>query len=143
MVRFMIDAKIEEMFIKQFVKKRFRQRLLFELHGKKRRDGMSRFCHNAVNLLLENTIVVDGRICKEDIKRHLPKKLTGKQCYIMAYNESLDGILCQFEAALDLVLGNGMAAIIIFDGFAVIETEQCSGCPDRFVLCTSNPYKTL
>ena len=39
-----------------------------------------------------------------------------------------------FEDALGPVLGNGMAAIIICNDFAVIETEQYSGTPFRYIL---------
>lgn len=49
--------------------------------------------------------------------------------------ELLDGIVCSYQEALKLVLGNGIAAIIIFDEFAVVETEQYSGSAQKFVLC--------
>ena len=57
-----------------------------------------------------------------------------ESCYIIAYQKELDKKYVSFEDALGLVLGNGMAAIIICNDFAVIETEQYSGTPFRYIL---------
>ena len=131
----MIDIDMEEKFLNQFIKKDFRQRLSYELWGKKRRHGLSRFCHNAKELLIESKIIADGKnISKKEIQELLPTNCKNRQCYIMAYNESIDGTLCDFEEALRKVLGNGMAAVIIFDEFAVVETEQCFGSAEKMVL---------
>ena len=46
----MLD-EIEKSFIECFVVKSKQDRLLFELGGKKRRDGVGRFCHNAEEIL--------------------------------------------------------------------------------------------
>ena len=56
-----------------------------------------------------------------------------ESCYIIAYQKELDKKYVSFEDALGLVLGNGMAAIIICNDFAVIETEQYSGTPFRYI----------
>ncbi len=47
-----MDYSAEERFIKNFIKKRYRERLLFELTTpKKRYDGLDRFCHQASELI--------------------------------------------------------------------------------------------
>lgn len=131
----MIDVLIEKMFIDRFIKKDFRQRLSYELFGKKRRDGLGRFCHNARDMLVENRIVAIGKnINKSEIHKLQPNSCKNKQCYIMSNNEMTDGVICGFDEALSLVLGNGMAAVIIFDEFAVVETEQCFGSAEKIVL---------
>ena len=55
-------------------------------------------------------------------------------CYIIAYNEEIDRKSCTLNEALNLVLGNGMAGIIICDDLVVIETERCIGTPMRYIL---------
>ena len=53
----MLD-EIEKSFIECFVVKSKQDRLLFELGGKKRRDGVRRFCHNAEDILKPEKIMV-------------------------------------------------------------------------------------
>lgn len=131
----MIDVQIEKIFINRFIKKAFRQRLSYELFGRKRRNGLGRFCHNARDMLIENRIAAIGKnISKNEIHKLQPNSCKNKRCYIMSYNEPTDGIICGFDEALNLVLGNGMGAVIIFDVFAVVETEQCFGSAEKIVL---------
>lgn len=54
--------------------------------------------------------------------------------YYWQKQKELDKRYVSFEDALGPVLGNGMAAIIICNDFAVIETEQYSGTPFRYIL---------
>ena len=55
----MLD-EIEKSFIECFVVKSKQDRLLFELGGKKRRDGVGRFCHNAEEILRPEKIMMSG-----------------------------------------------------------------------------------
>ncbi len=111
-----MDRGIEDYFVKTFVVKDKRERLLYELGGKKREQGIGRFCHTADEMLVEGKIAASGN------------------WYIMSLDESMDGLICQLDEALDLVLGNGMAAIIVSDSIAIVETEQYIGTPVRYIL---------
>lgn len=130
-----MDNVIEEKFVRQFIVKNRRDRLLFELNGKKRLDGIGRFCHNADDLLQKEKILASGNdLYYDEIVRTVGKFHVSKQWYIMAYDEMMDKRFCSLDDALDLVLGNGMAAIIVSGNVAIVETEQCLGTPMRYIL---------
>lgn len=133
----MTDNEIESKFIQQFIVKNKRDRLLFELSGKKRQAGIGRFCHNADDLLLKEKIILSGKeLSHDEMIRTAEKYAVSKQWYIIAYDPTLDRKTCKLSEALELVLGNGMAAIIVSDNMAVIETEQFLGTPMRYICYT-------
>lgn len=125
----------EKSFVKRFIKKEKQDRLLFELSGKKRQHGIERFCHNAEDMIDTERIVYSGNnLLPDEILKITKQYEVPELCYIIAYQKELDKKYVSFEDALGLVLGNGMAAIIICNDFAVIETEQYSGTPFRYIL---------
>lgn len=125
----------EKSFVKRFIKKEKQDRLLFELSGKKRQHGIERFCHNAEDMIDTKRIVYSGNsLFPDEILKITKQYKVPESCYIIAYQKELDKKYVSFEDALGLVLGNGMAAIIICNDFAVIETEQYSGTPFRYIL---------
>ena len=125
----------EKSFVKKFIKKEKQDRLLFELSGKKRQHGIERFCHNAEDMIDTERIVYSGNnLLPDEILKITKQYKVPESCYIIAYQKELDKKYVSFEDALGLVLGNGMAAIIICNDFAVIETEQYSGTPFRYIL---------
>ncbi|MDE6658429.1 MAG: hypothetical protein K2J88_07605 [Oscillospiraceae bacterium] len=116
----------ELFFIKNFIVKSRQDRLLYELqNSKKRQNCIGRFCHHAEYLLDMH------KICDT---QDFEKILGNPECYIMAYHQELDKLTCNLKQALKLVLGNGMSAIIIGENFAIVETEQLQGTPDRYFL---------
>ena len=127
--------EIEKSFVKRFIKKTKQDRLLFELSGKKRQHGIERFCHNTEDLIDTERIAYSGNnLFLDEILRIIKQYKAPESCYIIACQKELDKKHVSFEDALGLVLGNGMAAIIICNDFAVIETEQYSGTPFRYIL---------
>ena len=125
----------EKSFVKRFIKKEKQDRLLFELSGKKRQHGIERFCHNAEDMIDTERIVYSGNsLFPDEILKITKQYKVPESCYIIAYQKEIDKKYVSFEDALGLVLGNGMAAIIICNDFAVIETEQYSGTPFRYIL---------
>ena len=127
--------EIEKSFVKRFIKKTKQDRLLFELIGKKRQHGIERFCHNTEDLIDTERIAYSGNnLFLDEILRIIKQYKVPESCYIIACQKELDKKHVSFEDALGLVLGNGMAAIIICNDFAVIETEQYSGTPFRYIL---------
>ena len=130
-----MNNEIEKKFIQQFIIKNKQDRLLFELSGKKRQNGIGRFCHNADDYLIKDKIKLSGnKLYYDEIIEIAEKYCSSKQWYIIAYNPALDKKLCSLSDALDLVLGNGMAAVIAADNMAIVETEQYMGTPMRYVL---------
>lgn len=130
-----MNNEIEKKFIQQFIIKNKQDRLLFELSSKKRQNGIGRFCHSADDYLIKDKIKLSGnKLYYDEIVKAAEKYSSSKQWYIIAYDPMLDKKLCKLSDALDLVLGNGMAAIIVADNMAIVETEQCMGTPMRYVL---------
>lgn len=130
-----MNSEYENIFTEQFIVKERRERIRFELGGKKRRDALSRFCHNSEDFLIMNRIIYSGNdISPNALTKLAEENCKSKLCYIMAYNNDIDGIVCGIEEAVDKAVGNGMAAIIISDGFAIVETEQCLGSAQKYVL---------
>lgn len=129
------NEEIEQFFVNNFVVKNRRQRLLYELSGKKRIDGMMRFCHGTEEMIIKEKIIASGTDLYEQEILHIIRQLTNvENAYIMAYNEEIDACSCSVQEALEKVLGNGMAAIVIIDNVVVVETEQVCGTPERYIL---------
>lgn len=127
--------KLEQEFVLKCIVKRMQERLLFELSGKKRVNGIDRFSHNTDELLKSEKIISkSNQLFKDEILVIIKKFSQAKECHIMAHNIDLDRRLCSFSDALELVIGNGMPAVIISDNVAVIETEQCYGAPTRYIV---------
>ena len=124
--------------IARFLRKEKRERSLYEIGGKKRQAGIGRFCHDAASMLEPSVIVACGRLSEDEIVQ------TVRQCdefavqhlnwYIMAHAKELDRRICSFRDALSMVLGNGMAAVILSEHTAIVETEQERGTPVRYIL---------
>lgn len=129
------DEEMEQFFVNNFVVRNRRQRLLFELSGKKRIDGMMRFCHGTLKLIIKEKIIASGTDLYEKEILHIIRQHTNAEnAYIMAYDEEIDACSCSVQEALEKVLSNGMAAIVIIDNVVVIETEQVRGTPERYIL---------
>lgn len=129
-----MEKETERRFVQCFIRREKRERLLFELAGKKRREGIGRFCHGAEDLLMKEKIIACGPLSIGQIRVWAEQYAPKETCYLCAYNESLDGQRVPAPAALEKALGNGMAAMLIFERLAIVETEQESGTPDRYVL---------
>ena len=122
----------EAYFVKQFIVRSRRDRLLYELQSRrKRRDGIGRFCHDTENLIDNSKLIVSGsHLTAYDFE----KCLGNRKCYVIAYHAELDGLSCYLREALEKVLDNGMAAVIIGEDFAIIETEQEQGSAVKYLL---------
>lgn len=124
----------ENMFIKNFIVKNRRNRLIFEFSGKKRPQGICRFCHNADDLLIKEKIVIkSNKLFLKDIEKTIRQLTNEQEAYIITCTD-LDGTSCDLSEALKSVFGSGSAGIIIIGNVAFVETEQEQGMPDRYIL---------
>ena len=128
-----MNKVIEENFVNSYVIKNKRERLLFELWGKKRRDGIGRFSHCTDNLIDDSKIRFKGKYISNDLKEIVATTNTSK-CYVISWYEELDGKEFNKDDVLDLLLGCGMPSIAIFDDFVIIETEQEQGPAIKYFL---------
>ena len=129
-----MKRETERRFVQRFIRREKRERLLFELSGKHRREGIGRFCHGAENLLMKEKIIAGGPLNIAQIRSYVEQYAPKETCYVCAYSDNSDGRRMPAQAALEKALGSGMAALLIFDRLAIVETEQESGTPDRYIL---------
>ena len=92
------SSEIEQKFIRQFIVKSKRDRLLYELGGKKRQNGIGRFCHNVDELLLKEKTILSGQdLSYDEILQTAEKTDPSKQWYIIAYDPTLDRTYCKLS----------------------------------------------
>ncbi len=78
--------KYEREFVAKCIVKRMQDRLLHELSGKKRVNGIDRFSHNTDELLKkENIISKSNQLFKDEILAVSEKFSQVKEVYIMAH----------------------------------------------------------
>ena len=128
-----MNKVIEENFVNSYIMKNKRERLLFELWGKKRSHGIGRFSHCTDNLIDDSKIKLKGQYISKDL-RDIIATTNCHKCYVISYFEEFDGKEFNKDEILDLMLGCGMPSIAIFDDFAIIETEQAQGPAIKFLL---------
>ena len=111
-----MDKNIETKFVNKFVKKEYRDRLLFELSSlKHRQKAISRFSHNSEAVLIDNFV----KMSVEQIKQ---QKLKLTTIYIISGDEC-DGVFMGFFEGLTHLEKSYMAVILIGDEFVVVKEE--------------------
>lgn len=131
-----MDRATEERFVRTFVSKQRRERLLLELVTPSRRQtGILRFCHSAAPVIDFRTLVYRGKKLKrEDMERLLLPHAERGMCYAISTNETIDGRFLPISEALDSLLGFGMPSILICAHAALIECEQEQGAAEKLIL---------
>jgi len=130
-----MDHAIEQHFVKTFIRRSRRERLLHELTTpSKRYDGVSRFCHGARDQLEPSRIVMEG----EDLER-LPAfksfvRQHGEICYVLTPESCMDGERLPLEEAVTMAAMSLDAVIIMGSTFAVIFGEPMKGGRGKFLL---------
>ena len=130
-----MDYEEERRFVRLFVRKSRRERLLYELTNlRKRYDGLSRFCHHAPELLDAGKILLSG----EDLERQAAfgafVERHDEPCFILSPDFSLDGQTARFSAALKFASACFDAAIILGGSFAVVYGEVMKGGRGKYLL---------
>ena len=130
-----MENTAEQYFIQTYIKKNRRDRLLFELSAEKRRyDGLSRFCHQAGELLDPAKIIAAG----DDLERR-PEFLRfvkhhDDTCYVISPDYEMDGRTLQTKDAVSLAAAFYDAVVIIGSTFAIIFGEPMKGGRDKYLL---------
>lgn len=109
---------------------------MYELSStKKRKNAIGRFCHNSLNYLEESKIIFSGNsISIYELNTLIKKYTKEKNCYLISWDNGIDGIFLEREDALNEIIGAGMASIMVFTNLLVIETEQEQGAAIKYVL---------
>ena len=128
----------EESFVRAFVQKARRERALFELGSKKKRADffwkLSRF-----------ESVLEGRYMQpipppnsdaQSIHDLLRSNGAPSICYLMSFNQRVDGQELPLLEALESSVGMGMPSVVccLSGKLAYFEAEQEAGPPPRFLL---------
>jgi hypothetical protein len=130
------DKTIEEEFVRAFVIKERRERTLFELASKKKRDNFfSKLCHNFDKILDERFMAAVQVPVFDEALLLLKSHGAPSHCYVMSFGE-LDGQKLLLFDALREAVGMGMPSIVICipGRLAYFEAEQEYGPPPRFLL---------
>ena len=130
-----MENTAEQYFVQTYIKKNRRDRLFFELSAEKRRyDGLSRFCHQAGELLDPAKIIAAG----DDLERR-PEFLRfvkhhDDTCYVISPDYEMDGRTLQTKDAVSLAAAFYDAVVIIGSTFAIIFGEPMKGGRDKYLL---------
>lgn len=129
-----MNKEIEQKFIDSYIVSARKDRLSYELFCKKRRDGIGRFCHSAGSLIKRSTIVEEGNHITTEKMKMFADKLKEKYCYVISWDEDVDGTTMSADTFFNRNIGVGLPVITIFDSFVIIETEQEYGAAERYIL---------
>ena len=137
-----MDYSIEQSFVKKFIKKERRRRILYELTTpEKRYDGISRFCHQAEELLQPSKVVMEG----DDIVRSPEFKRFVREhdelCFIMSPYSFIDGQFLPLKEAVSEAAMCPDAAVIAGSTFALVFGEPMKGGRGIFLLSEDRPEK--
>ena len=118
---------IEQEFIKKYIDKVYRERLLLELSSAKRRTkALSRFSHNVEEILNKNTI-------KKTVTNFSDIKENDKTVYIISWDEN-DGTQISFADAIKYCEAAYTSVVLIGKTFALIKEETEGGQSKMFYL---------
>ena len=130
-----MDYSNEKRFVQAFIRKDRRERLLYELTTpEKRYDGISRFCHQAKQLLDPSKIVMEG----EDLDRSPGferfVKLHDEICSVLSPGSCMEERTLPLKDAVREAVLSPDAVVIIGSAFAVVFGEPMKGGRGKFLL---------
>lgn len=130
-----MDFSNERRFVQKFIRKSRRERLLYELTTPgKRYDGISRFCHQAKDLLEPSRIVMEG----EDINRRPEFDRFVRQhdeiCFMLSPDPLLNEQFLPLKDAVEQAILCPDAVLIMGSSFAVVFGEPMKGGRGKFLL---------
>ena len=130
----MISAA-EQYFVETFIRKDRQERLLYELaKPKKRYDGVSRFCHQAKELLDPDLIVMEGEDMDRSPEFERFVQTHGEDCYLISPDSFVDGLSLPLKDAVHSAVMCPDAVVIIGNKFAVVFGEPMKGGRGKYLL---------
>ena len=130
-----MDYSAEERFIKNFIKKRYRERLLFELTTpKKRYAGLDRFCHQASELIDPAKVYLEG----DDLDRRTEFKDFCKKhqglCRVLSPEFYWEETEVPLDEAVEMAIMSLDAFLVLSDGFAIVFGEPVKGGREKYLV---------
>jgi hypothetical protein len=135
----MMDKEQEIRIVRRFFAKRIQDRVIFELSSEKKRlEALSRLCHDYEKTLIPEYMIEipTSNSDYQEILSLLKKQGCTNECYVISWNEEIDGRKLPLDKALKIVVGYGMPSIVSCTegALAYFEAEQVIGSPPRFLL---------
>lgn len=106
--------------IARFFQKRYRERLLYELSSKKRKDFFGKIAHTAEKYIDTRLIVEKS---DRPIFREILADKLGGACYIIADRSDLDGETASVDTAISELWSCGVPYLLYGNGYLYLETE--------------------
>lgn len=130
-----MEYEDERRFVEAFVRENRRERLLHELTApKKRYRALSRFCHQAEELLDPDRIVMAG----EDLERREEfqafVRAHDAPCRVLSPELGGEPLRLPLSEAAAYAAFSADAVLILGDGFAVVFGEAMKGGRDKYLL---------
>jgi len=130
-----MNNEIEKRFAYTFLEKRIRDRIIFELASEeKRTTAIYRFSHTTEDIVKPSCIYRKTND-QQFVSSEIYNLIDSKNCYVISSNREVDGVKTTVEKAISACVGFGMPSIIILnESLVLIETEQCYGAADKYIL---------
>ena len=131
-----MNLKIEEIFVENFIVKEYKSRVLYELNSSKKREkALSRFSHEAINILQPERIVLKShQLSYNDVKNYLSGN---ESCYIIGGN--IDKSIKKIKNCFDECINNPLSLVIICEnGLVIVKEELTLGSPMKYVMYFEN-----
>lgn len=128
-----MDKIFEQEFVYQFLNRRIRERILFELNSNKKRiNALMRFSHSIDDIIDERNIVSKTNVL---IKENLSKIFFHNRLmvYVISY-KLLDGKMMTVDDAIEHANNEYSPVIMYCDRTAIIKSEYESGSPMYYIL---------
>lgn len=134
----------EDIFIKNFIGKRYRERLKYELTGKQKRSyAINRFSHNCEDIIDKEKIYIESETltCVQASEK-LKELSSAKQAYVISLN-SFDKQIMPLSEALAMCFNEYSAVILIIDErTCFIKTETEGGDCQKIIMYDNGIDKT-
>jgi 5S rRNA maturation endonuclease (ribonuclease M5) len=127
-----MEKSIEEKFVKAFIERGKRDRVLFELNSKKREQAVLR-----LSAYIDQRYIVfaSNKITDEEIELQLLKKTKAKDSVYILSDDSYDGQKLEFSKAFDNALHScGTYIIVINENNVFMKDEVEIGSPKKYFL---------
>ena len=133
-----MDYSFEKRFVQSFIRRKRRDRLLYELiTPEKRYNGVSRFCHQAEELLDPAKIVMKG----EDLDRRPAFERFIREhdepCFVLSPDFYMNEQLLPVKDAVSGAVMCPDAVLIMGSSFAIVFGEPMKGGRGKYLLSLS------
>lgn len=125
----------ETEFVRNYIRREKRDRLLHELTDRKKRSrGLDRFCHQSAQLIDPKRILLSGNDLgqQEEFCRFV--SLHEEPTVILSPNPVLDGMVLPLADAVREAMADADASIVLGTGYALVNGEAMKGFREHYLL---------